>query len=204
MSIFGNILTNDEVEQAVLDTIKEWDSTYLAEIERQKGYSAGDLPRPKSYVVASEFDGLPGDEQLPMVIVIAPGLQDPPAKDGRQRHRAEWQIAVVVLVSVRRNPTNTPRKIAGLYGAAVRSLLVQRRSLEGRASGTRWIDETYQDVSTEDSRSLGACRVVFGVEFDDVVTGDSGPNSPAPQLDPLAPYPDPPTVEETTITGSAL
>lgn len=206
MSIFGEFITNDEVEQAVLNTVREWASTYLAEVERQKGMTAGDLPRPRSYVVASEFETIPGDEQLPMVIAIAPGLADPPSKNGSKRHRATWQVAVVVLVSVRRTADNNPRKVAGYYGAAVRGLLVQRPGLEGFAEGTTWVDESYQDVNTEDSRSLGAVRVVFDVEVDGVVTGDAGPVAPAPQGDPLAPYDDPPEVEsgKTHIEGSAL
>lgn len=204
MSIFGNIRTPDEVEQAVLNTVREWGSTYLAEVERQKGLTAGDLPRFKSYTPASEFNGLPGDEQLPMVIAIAPGLSDQPRKDGRRKHRATWQVAVVVLVSVRRTPRTNPRQIAGLYGGALRALLIQRASLEGFAAGTEWVDELYQDIPTEDARGLGAVRVVIDVEVDNVVSGNAGPAQPSPEADPLAAYPDPPEITDTVVEGNSV
>jgi hypothetical protein len=189
-NIFGRIVTGADVEAWVVETLRKWSSTYLAEVERQHGLAGGTLQRVRSWVRAPTFDKWPED-QLPAVLVISTGTIGEPLKDGRGRYRARWAVAVGTVCSARTRDLSHDQ--AELYAAAHRALLLQRPSLEGRANGVDWATEDYTDLPFDDTRSLGAGRDVFAVEVDDVVSTKAGPVTPADpapvETDPYPPWP---------------
>lgn len=193
MSIFGDLWLPERAERAVVDTLHRWEVTYLSEIERQRPeLDVGNLPRIKRYTTRSEFDSLPGDELLPLVVVVSPGTADEPTKLGG-KYRASWDVAVVILVSAREEV----RRVASYYAAALRAALVQHPSLGGQASGCDWVGERYDVLDSTDERTLAAVRMLFEVGQDDVLDPRGGPRDPSEPPD--SAHADWPTVDSHDI-----
>lgn len=192
-SIFGPIVTGHDVEQWVLDLLKRWSSTYLAELERTHGYEACVLPRVRGWSYGTTFDKWPED-QVPGVLVICPGLVPPPERDGAGRYRARWNVQVGCLCSARTQAES--HELAQLYVAAHKLIVAQHPSLEGHAAGNAWVDETYGPLDYDDTRSLYAGYASFAIEVDDVLTSFGGPVTPSdPLSDPCVPWEPWPLVE---------
>lgn len=199
MTIFGKIVTDDQVEDAVLSILKKWMPTYLAEVERQVGLVAGHYTRPRSWRVRNDIDKLPED-MLPMIIVVSAGLEDPASKDGRQSMRAAWAIGVAAIASSINQDES--RRYAYRLGAAIRAALVQHQSLDGAlggsVTGVRWLDGRNNELPQPDpgERTIWATRQVFAVDLKNVLTQTGGPVRPdaVPKPDPLVPYGDWPVV----------
>jgi hypothetical protein len=64
--------------------------------------------------------------------------------------------------------------------------MLQHPSLNGLALGTRWIDESYDELDYDDSRTIAAGLVSLGIEIDAVVDAFGGPKTPPddPCVDP--------------------
>lgn len=198
VSTIGPIITGRDVELAALAVLKRWGSTYLAEAERQSGRTEGTLPRIRAYTTAPDFEKWPED-QLPCVLLIAPGLADPPNASGTGAYRARWSLGIAAIVSTAR--ADDTAELGKLYVATLRTCLLQHQSLEGFAAGITWLDENYDDLPSIDTRSLGAGQAIFAVEVEDVSNRWHGPVSPdEPPADPLAPLPDDPTATSVEVT----
>jgi hypothetical protein len=197
VSIFGTIVSDDQVEEAVIVTLQKWIPTYLSEVERQRGIDAGYYRRPESgsYYARTDFDKWP-EEMLPAIIVIAPGIEDDPSKAGDGVYRGLFPIAVTCVVSST-NQIET-RRYAQRLGAAIRAALVQHQSLgnalDDEVRGVDWIGARNNELPPEGDRSIWANRQLFAVEVGDVVTKSAGPRNADPIVPSTAPYPDPPTV----------
>src|SRR4051812_42745433 len=100
MSQFGRIISDDQVEDAVVDTLRKWTPTYLAEVERQRGLAPGYYQRPvdSSFLLHTDFDKWP-EEMLPVVEVISPGVDDDPPRKGAGDYHAHFMIGVIGIVS---------------------------------------------------------------------------------------------------------
>lgn len=201
MSIFGRILTEDQIEDAVVDVLKKWIPTYLSEVERQVGVTAGTYKRPPSgsYIVRPDFEKWP-EEHLPVIIVLNEGSDDDAAKEGRGIYRQSWLIGVAGVVSS--IDQISTRRYAYRLGAAIRGVLAQHASLDGGLDGTvrgvDWVGGRNNELPSEDGRTLWATRQLFSVEIGDVLTKPGGPVSPdaEPLPDPTDPYPDWATVPD--------
>lgn len=177
MSIFQPIISGDQVEQWVLDHLENWMETYLREVELQRELDEGTLARPRSYVTFSTFMNFL-ENQTPAVVVVAPGLGARPTKYGGGAFIATFQVAIAVVCSAR--DQQSVNKLAKLYGAAVRAIMVQQPSMgQSEVRGVDWLDESYDEIDSRDGRTLGAARVVFNVEVANVVNALGGPNAPA-------------------------
>jgi hypothetical protein len=192
---FGSIVTGGDVEDWMLQTLQEWFSTYLAEAERQHGYTGHDLPRPRGWAIGPSFDKWPED-QLPGLLVSSKGVPAPPQKDGYHAYRARWLVEPGVVCSARTQ--ELAHRLAMLYGAALRTLVVQRPSLGGHAEACDWLGESYDDLGYDDTRSLYAVRERFSVEVAGVATGDTGPTSADLPFTPDDTLPWPPLVQVQT------
>jgi hypothetical protein len=203
ISVFRPIFVGAILEQAVIDTIKKWAPTYLREIERILGRQMGDIPAPRSYTTRRRFEKFVED-QTPTIIVVSPGTADEPSMEGDGHYRAEWALGVGAVVST--STQESTNLVAKIYGAAIRSLLIQHGSLGGVASGIRWMDESYDDLPSDDSdRTLGSAALYFRVEVDEVVNRYGGPDGtffpaePDPDLQPGSEWPPAETVEVTLL-----
>lgn len=197
MSIFKDIKGGHTLELQVKVVLQRWLPTYLAEVERQHDLDAGTLPRPRSWKRTNEFNKWPED-QIPAIIIISPGLVGKPIRHGKQYH-GKFALAVAALVSGRE--PGVARDVAGLYTAAIRACLLQRRSLEGFARGTDWVQERYDDIRSTESRNLASGQCVFEVELENVVSWGVGPITPSePPIDPNVPFEDWPLVTDGGAT----
>lgn len=176
----GTILTDDQVEDAVMFTLRKWFADKLSRIEEQLGLDVGYHKRPDTWVTRNDFEKFP-EEMLPMVIVISAGLVDEPVKSGRYVFRAPWGIGVAtVATSI---DQETARRNAYRLGAAARASLVHNQSLDlglgGRVRGVKWLDSTNDELPPEGDRTIFVTKQVFAVEVDDVLTQSGGPSVPA-------------------------
>ena len=196
-TIFGRVVTGHDVEQRVIALLRRWSGTYIAEVERQHGVEAGTLSRVRGWSLGPSFDKWPED-QVPGLLVVSPGLVPPPLKSGDGQYRARWRIDVGVLCSARTQKQSHEQ--AMLMVAAHRAIVTQRPSLEGFALGSQWIDESYDALDFDDTRSLYAGTASFVIEVDDVTTTLAGPTTPDDPLDPdTDPWPLYPTVETVDV-----
>lgn len=177
-AIFGNLVTGDDVDQAVTNTLLTWGDTYLNRMCRKIGQPEGWLPSPGSYVHTNDPHYFPED-QPPVCVIAVPGTTEQPMQDGGRYYRAKWLVHLVLFVSA--NDTEATERLAKWYGAAFRELLLQKRSLGGFAQGIAWHEEVYGTrVSDRDQRTLGSCELRFSVDVRDVVKTLGGPTSPTP------------------------
>jgi hypothetical protein len=178
MNVYGLIITADDVASAVVDHLRTWTSAYIGEISAQSGRprcGEGALPPFRSIDVASSFSKFPED-QVPACVVVCPGLSDTPIRGGDGAYLAEWSVGLGVVVSARdRDSTD---ELVRRYSAAVRAAMLQHPSLNGFAQGCRWIDEDYDELGYDDSRSIAAGIVSLGVEVPEVLNVYGGPKEP--------------------------
>lgn len=181
-SIFGQLLTRGDLEDHVVDLLKKWMDTYLAEVERQNGKAVRSLPRPRSIVRRNAFEHWV-EEQLPTLIVVSPGTVGPPRKRGNGSYEVDWTLGIAAIASGK--DSDNTRDLVDLYATAVRALIIQRPSLEGFAIGVVWEDEHYDDISDSDvGRTMASGQVVFRVTVENVVFAQAGPITPDTPPDP--------------------
>lgn len=143
-------------------------SMYLNEVGDQQ--DRGDLPDFRSITTANDYDKWPED-QLPAAIVISPGLAEEPARHGKD-WKARWALGIGVVVSA--GTRSDTLDLVGAYAAAVRAMILQNSSLGGFADGTYWIGERYDEIDTDDSRTLAGGQVLFVVDVAAVVDSQGG------------------------------
>lgn len=189
MSIFNQIMVADDLECAVLDTLRDWFPVYIREVELQsppvpdpRNIPVDTLPLPRSYLTADQVDKEAAN-QLPSIVVISPGLSTraDPKQDGGGTFNVPFSIAVGVFCSA--DQRSHTLRLVRLYTAIVRSIMIQKQSFGGFAAGAYWLDESYDDRFTfTDDQTISAGQVVFEVWVADVVTRYAGPIGP-PQPD---------------------
>lgn len=182
VDIFNPIISGAQVEGAVIHTLDTWLPTYLRELELQYGRPLNQIKPPRSYTTRNRFTSFP-EEQMPICVVVSPGLRGRPLMTGDGNFRAPFRIGAGVIVSATDQPTTND--LAKLYGAAIRSIMIQQGGMMGLASQTTWEDESYDDVPIPDAdRTIMSVQVVATVEVEAVVNRWAGPT------DPFAPDPE--------------
>ncbi len=182
--IFGAIFSGDQLEDAVISTLRKWLPTYIREVELQRGLELGRIQKPRTYTSRNEFTTFPED-QLPICVVVSPGLAHPPTADGEGRYHAWYALGVAIVAAA--NTEDHTNKVAKMYGAAIRACLLQKPALEGDVSmGVEWEDESYDDLPTSDKeKTLSAVQMVFRYLIDDITTRWTGPAYPFEPGDPF-------------------
>lgn len=186
--VFGPIFTGSEPEQAVIEILKKWYLTYIRELQVQIGWTGNSIPEPRSYTTRTRVEHY-SDDQLPQCVVVSPGLYEPPKKIGGGTYRGTWMIGVGVIVSGQDEPST--KALARFYAAATRAILIQHPSLDNRAIGLEWVDESYDDIpdDADTRRVVASGTVYFRIEFEDIGTWPGGPRVPLPPIPPGDPYP---------------
>lgn len=202
MSLVGELKHRGLVEAAALKTLKDWMPFYIAQMERETGRDPRQLPQIKSWVLRPDFEYWPEDLKTPAIVVVSPGLVgDRPTKTGDGYYRATWSLGVAAVTEA--SDQDATNELAGVYGAAVRGALLQRRSLEGEMRITDWIDTDTDRIPSEKRRSIAAEMNLFTVEMEQIVSVAEGPRGEPP----ADPYADPgnwPVVETTAVEVDRL
>lgn len=175
---WGLLVTEVDVDAAVVKTLRKWMPMYLAQVERERELPPGTLARPKdgSFVNTIEDDEF-HDHPLPAVIVTTANTNAEPMEDGRHSFSAGWRVIVSSVVRGRTAPET--RALAAIFSACVRRVLLQQPDLDSFAAGVDWISSGLQPVvDTSDSgRYLAAGINEFVVYVDSVVDGARGPTA---------------------------
>lgn len=203
-TIFERIVSAWDVETWVLDLLRRWSNTYIAEVERQHAIKAGTLQRIRSYAYGPTFDKWPED-QLPGVLVVCSGIVPPPQREGDGRYRVRFNVDVGCCASARTQAD--AHSMTTHLVAAHAAILAQRQSLDGHALSSTWLDLRFDPLAYDDSRALYAGFATFAIEVENVLTTLAGPTLPDAPLTPdeLAPWPLDPLVEthDTTVVNYA-
>lgn len=195
MSIFGAIVTGRDVENAVEATLTLWLPTYLAEMERRTGRDPGSLPTIGYWTKANRFPA--ADRlQLPAGVIVSPGISDRPEADGGGVLSAWWRAGIAVVVGT--GEPETTDELAKLYGAAVRTLLLQRGSLGGFANDLDLVAESYDDVPSDYLQVGAVVELQCDVLVHAITERFGGPAEPIP--DPTVEPDDLVDVSEARIT----
>lgn len=173
--VFGRIVTAEQVEQAVIETLQLWLPTYLRQMEVVGERPDQSLRPPRHYKTANRFENWP-DDQLPVAVVVSPGLREAPRRLGSGEFNAKWTVGIGIVCSAD-NAQNT-NSLAKAYAAAVRAVLTQKPDLGGFAAGVEWLDETYDDAPVEAGRTLASGQVVFAIQVNSVLDTFRGPVTP--------------------------
>ena len=195
-NLFGPLVSGREVRAAVEQTVKTWVRDYLGEVARTSGRGSEDLRPFRSYVSALDLDKFSSD-QLPACVIVAPGLLTEPELR-KDAYNAVWGVGVGVVVAGQ-DRENT-FELVELYTAAVRALLVHHPSLGGFAEGLDWVGERYDELSSDDIRTIGAGTVQLAVDVTGAQSRFGGNTTPT---DPAGPVTDPGdvhTVGSVTVT----
>lgn len=175
MSRFGSIVIGTNVRSALESTLRKWMPTYLGEVAAQHGRDRKGLSDFRAYSSAATVNQQP-ENQLPSCILIVPGLAGQPMQHGDGSVTADWSAGVGFVVSSHDQRKTT--ELVELYAGAVRSCILQHSSLDGFATGTRWVDERYDDFGFDDSRSLQGGLLSFVVSVENVINIRQGPLEP--------------------------
>jgi hypothetical protein len=176
------MVVGTQVEEAVIETLKTWMPTYMKELERQLGRQQGKIAPIKTYTTRNEFTSFPNDI-LPLCVVASPGLAEAPTKTGDGDYNG-WFAIGVGFAAVAATIEDAAFLSKG-YAAAGRAILLHRQGLGGVAQKVEWMDESYDDLVTEDDRSVRAAYNVFRVLVYDIVREYAGPAQP--DVDPADP-----------------
>ena len=192
-TIFGPIFDGSVLTRAVLATLKAWFPTYIKEIELQRGYTPGEIPAPKTYVERWAFDSYP-DDKIPAVIVVSPGMFEPPRRDGDGTVSGWWSVGVGIIAAA--NTEDNSERLAKVYGAGARMIMEQKGYLDEswEFNGCIVLDETYTDIpDIEQARTMRSVHVVSRVQVInmwDAFGGPAQPAAPDPVNQPGSQWPD--------------
>jgi hypothetical protein len=161
----GPIKHAGDVEAATIATLQKWLPTYLAETARQHDLTR--IATPKSWATASAYDRWP-EQQLPAIIVSAPGTEGDPRVDGDRVYAADYELRVTAEVIARHG--NEARLLGQLYAGAVRVAMMQRRSLGDGMRVTDWRGESNTTLEIVDRRTRFGAQNIFRVAVPNLFT----------------------------------
>ena len=175
--VFGRMLSGSQIEDQVNIALRKWFPTYLHEVERQMGLPVDTFDIPENYTDRNRFD-MEAPEQLPKIVVIAPGTVGPPLKKGTGVYDATWRIGIGVAVGAEtEQESNT---LCKGFGAAVRGIMLQNSGLNVIGCiDIIWTDESHDDVPVPNRVQLvKAASLYFNATFAAVVRRGGGPRVP--------------------------
>ena len=178
--VFGRMLSASQIEEAVVAAMKKWYPTYLREQENQMELPEFTLPIPQNYSDRNKFD-MEAPEELPKIVVIAPGTVGAPRKGGGGIYSAVWRLGVGIAIGAD-NEVDANRLVKA-FGAATRGLMMQSSELGPLgAIDIEWTDELYEDLPVPNAVQLvKAASLYFNIDFHDVITRGHGPLVPDSQ-----------------------
>jgi hypothetical protein len=173
---YEQLVPASDLEAAIRAQLVKWMPSYLWEIQRQQGDDPVAIAIPNSYVVTTDVSHMP-EEQLPSILIATVGTTDPPMADGQGRYTVRWRVTVAALVAARGN--RVALRLARLYAAGMRGVLIQQQALEGvSVRRIEWEGERYDTLDSINDRTICVAELSIIVEVSDVVTRHAGPLVP--------------------------
>lgn len=186
LGAFKDIISSDELDVQVATVLAMWMDTYLAEIERQRGFDPGTIPSIKSYVTIQDFRHDP-ENQTPAIVIVNAGTAGAPTKTGEGWWRSTFVVAVSAITSTKDQPSS--RRTSQLYSAAVRAIILQKKAGANMISDVKWLGEANDTIDRDAGDMLAASTNTFELVADGLVK-DRGAGPPAPSTAEPAPVPE--------------
>ncbi len=183
LDVFKDIVSLYEIDEQIRDTLQTWMQTYQNEVCRQLSIDPATLPAIRSWNHLEEFRRAP-ESQSPGIFIVSTGTGKP-TKDGEGWWRTPILYGIAVITSAR--TMDESRKLAKLYAAAIRAIMIQKRAGGDKISDVSWLGETYDDIDQSRKDMLAAATGSFEVVAGGLVKGNgAGPLAPIlTQPDPL-------------------
>lgn len=179
--VFGQIVTANQVEKAVIKTLKMWFPTYLAEMERQLDMRKGLLKHPQNYTNRNSFDAEAG-EKTPKIVVISPGIEGQPTKNATA-YRAAWRVGIGIATGAK-TEEDADNEVKA-YGGACRAIILQNVQTIAQqglptVEQTTWLGESYDDLDDIRQQHIlyKAATLLFAIDVNTVVARRGGPDVP--------------------------
>jgi hypothetical protein len=189
VSIFGAITIATQLEKAILETLQTWFYTYLVEYELQAGlindkYTTPKHPMPKSWLTSDQFSREASDN-LPSIVVVSPGtsIRTMPYQEGDGSYRVFFLIGIGAFAGA--NKRSDALQLVRTYVAICRTIALQKQSFGGFASGSEWIQESYDDnFGFTDDQTISCGQTIFEIEVSGLVERFGGPTAtiPTPEM----------------------
>jgi hypothetical protein len=199
MTPVGPFRRRDAVAKAVRDTVWDWHREYLAQLERDEGLPARTL-RPFQFVSVRHSNWLTPVEISRGVVAVV-------WIKGARNHRTDADESIVIAdleVGIRiavQATKDASSDFLHRYQSAVSQLLYDFPNAEGLCNDLVPLDEDYEPFEVESEAVRMGVDLTFlavGVEVGERRNGP--PPGSMPRPDPyVEPWPDTPTVEETSV-----
>lgn len=192
MSIYGQIRSPIEVEDALLEHCQLWLPHYVQEVGRQH---SREIRNPVRYEAYDTDPTTRGNGKFPICVVEAKGLENVEYRG----ELAGWTSCQIGVINMANGSANI-RRLSNLYNAAIRASLRQHPGLGGVAQGlVIEAEDVMVQVGDEaqNNQDYGWSVVRFKVLIDELDDENAGPLAP-----PEDPSTDPgnwPTVETVSI-----
>jgi hypothetical protein len=187
---WGPLVISTDVDDAVLNALRQWMPTYLAQIRKERNLTfTPALPRTYSNTFA-EQEFL--DHQLPAMIAVT-AQATATVGGSNMAYDATWALELAAVVRGKRPPST--RYLASLYEGVARRVVLQK-ARGAPLNAVKWIGSRTRQVAdaTGQGRYIVAEVCLFQVFSDQVVQPYAGPDTPD-----AATYLDEATVTEVDI-----
>lgn len=178
-AIFGPIVTDVDVEDAVIATLEEWAPTYLREMERRKGFKEFDFPDVASWRAADTAEDRFPEQMIPAVQVML--TTDTEINTSAETASALFKGSVDVLVAS--TEPEAVRRMAAYYQFALGLCLQQHWGLDGsvKVGGFGWERAGIPAVGKPDERWLALGSIAVNFLISDIFSPLLGPAAPQPE-----------------------
>ena len=166
MSLYGQLVTIEDVRHALTAHLELWAPAYIAEVGRQRGI---DLPEFRGF-------GFETTDAYPVCITACAGTDGQPERHGDGTVTASYPVVAAAVVSGVTRESATA--LAGYYGAAIRGAVLQHAALGGFSAETTWTGESIQEVAFDSGQSIMSCHERFTILVDSTVNTLGGPAIP--------------------------
>jgi hypothetical protein len=177
-----------EVEQAIAACVRRWGRNYLRALGRQNGWPEHKLPFYRTQVPSSfELNRL-REDQLPGLAIVSRGTTGSWERYSDGTYNARWLVDCFSACAASGN--RQARRLAQWYTAALRTMLLQHRSLEPTELDVLALDVTGERYvarapSEERTYAEGVCTVQVHVAAVSSMWGPSPMYEPVPSKEPL-------------------
>ncbi len=189
-SLFGEIVSPWDVEQAAVKTLSIWMNEYLAEIERKRGLAKRTIPRIPTPESVHGGPDLERWEQaiMPEVIVVCKTVGGPELR-GSGGYAQGYDLTVGCLwigqgSTLAEAPWEEPRAVASYLGAAS-MLLVQQPTLGGLTERLVMTVPPSVTVPDPDRRNIALATTQFTAWVATIIEEGKGPINELPAESPF-------------------
>lgn len=210
MSVWGQIISPLEVEQAIKNTLQAWLDSALTESERRSDqWRLREIPRPVRWEVVTGIDEIEDwpDRELPAVIVESTGKDNDPqlGPDGQVDGAFAMNVTTIYRGSEKHVNRERNRRIVVMLATAVELVLLKAPAGFGIDASVIIGETAYDIASPTKPRTLSGAQTPIVVLVGHVANRFGLPAEPdPPDQDPPSQSPDDPDHLSTHVLVDAV